>query len=87
MTSVLQFICIACLFVACKVWDAPRSLDTMVRACWNLICNSLDGQIVGSGPNRREITQEEKEKEAIRIQDQVRFPIRTVSSSTGIRAF
>jgi hypothetical protein len=71
--SVLQFISIACLFLACKVWDAPRSLDTMVKACWHLVCLSLDGQMVGSGSSRREITPEEKEKEKIRIQDQVRF--------------
>jgi hypothetical protein len=45
----------------------------MVKACWHLVCLSLDGQMVGSGSSRREITPEEKDKEKIRIQDQVRF--------------
>ena len=44
----------------------------MVKECWKLMCNQLHGQLVG--PNKKEITEEEIEKERIRIRDEARSP-------------
>jgi hypothetical protein len=56
----MQFVSIASFFLACKVDDSARPLDTVVRKAWNLACTWSN-----------HLTDDEREKDRDKLNDEV----------------